>query len=165
MDSVAKYTDPELISLLQKKDEEACLYLYEKYGGAIYGLIHNVVPDQAAANEVLLNAFVAIINSIEHYDPSTGRLFIWMMQLTREIAIGKLKESTQRIYSDSELEKNKSNGLGKLIGKLRNDEQQIIHLTYHKGYSVDEVADVMKMTTENVQIKMNEALVSINSNL
>jgi len=163
MKPVPAYTDPLLAGLLKQKDPGACNFLYEKYAGALYSLIGQILPGTNTANELLVEAFVTIIDSIEEYDPSRGRLFTWMMQLTRQIAIGQLKAGS--VSPGTEPIQEDSGGVRGLISKLQGDEQQVISLAYLKGYSVEEVAGQLGIPAELVKAKMNKGLVAINSSI
>jgi RNA polymerase sigma factor (sigma-70 family) len=157
------HTDSELVDLLKKKDPDACIFLYEKYAGALYGLISQVLADPKQVNETFVEGFARIIHSIDQHDPSKTRLFTWMMQLVREIAIEKLKSTASRIYSGSTATEQGGRTVGGMIAGLHHDEQQVLNLTYLKGYSVEEVAGHLGMTADSVKAKMNKALQTINS--
>ena len=163
MKSVPGYTDPELVNLLKQKDQDACTFLYEKYAGALYGLIEQIIPGTQTVNELLADSFITIINSIEKYDPSGGRLFTWMMQLTRQAAIDKLKSGPRPVSFEPGLLQKDRSGIGGLISKLHREEQQVINLAYLKGYSVEEVAGKLGIPVEIVKAKMSKGLIAINS--
>ena len=164
MKSIPAYTDPELVRLLLEKDPEACNFLFEKYGGALYGLVYNIVP-VAAVTETLSESFIGIIRSVGNYDPAKGKIFTWMMQQTRDTAIRKLKALSNRIYAGTDLQTGRDNSLGRLAADLGPEDKKIVQLAYYKGYTVDEIADEMDIPIRHVQQKMNEALVAINSHL
>ena len=157
------YTDPELVALLKRKDPEACIFLYEKYGSALYGLINQVLPDTKAAEEAFVEVFATILHSIHEHDSSKSRFFTWLMQLTRQVAIEKLKSISPRIYSEAGLKEPAVKVVGGLISSLHADEQQVINLTYLKGYSVKEVAGKLEISEEAVRERINKALLAINS--
>ncbi|HEV7780998.1 MAG TPA: sigma factor-like helix-turn-helix DNA-binding protein [Chitinophagaceae bacterium] len=163
MKPVPAHTDPELVALLKKKDPEAFIFLYEKYAGALYGLIEQVLGSTGLADETFVEAFTTIVRSIDQHDSSKSRLFTWMMQLTREWAIEKLKSTSPRTYSEAEVREPGVKVVGGLMSNLHIDEQQVINLAYLKGYSVEEMAGKLAIPPEVVKQRINKALIAINS--
>jgi RNA polymerase sigma-70 factor (ECF subfamily) len=86
-----KYTEQELTSSLQRREQSAFSYLYDQYSGALYSVIHNIVTDSEIANDVLQEVFVKIWKQIESYDASKGRLFTWMLNISRNASIDMLR--------------------------------------------------------------------------
>ena len=72
---------------LKQRSEKAYSYLYDNYAGALYGIIHSIIPDNETANDVVQDVFVNIWTKIDSYDPSKGRLFTWMLNIARNAAI------------------------------------------------------------------------------
>lgn len=163
MKPFAQHTDEELVAFLKRKDPAACNYLYEKYGGVIYGLVKQVLHDHENSNESFVEIFASIIQSIDQYDPLKTRLFTWMMQNARQKAIEKLKATPPRRYSVLPVSNINANPVTRMIHDLHQDEQKVINLTYLKGYSVEEVAGELGMTADNVRATMNKALQALNS--
>ncbi len=75
MNAKTTYEESELITLLKQKDNQAFSYLYDNYGGALYGIVKQIVSDGEIGNDVLQEVFVSIWRKIDSYDPSKGRLF------------------------------------------------------------------------------------------
>ncbi|MEP6844555.1 MAG: hypothetical protein ABI861_01060, partial [Panacibacter sp.] len=49
MTEIVKYTEPELVSLLKERNQNAFSYLYDHYSGALYNVILAIVPDKDLA--------------------------------------------------------------------------------------------------------------------
>ena len=60
MEVVKKYSEPELVQLLQQRSRNVFSYLYDNYSGALYSIILNVVNEEELANDVLQEVFVKI---------------------------------------------------------------------------------------------------------
>jgi DNA-directed RNA polymerase specialized sigma24 family protein len=160
---VPAHTDPELVALLQKKDPEAFIFLYEKYAGALYGLVNQVLAGTDAVNETFVEVFVRIARSIGQHDSSKSRFFTWLLQMTRETAIEKLKSISSRTYPEAGVKEPGVKVVGGLMSSLHIDEQQVINLAYLKGYSVEEMAGKLELPPEIVRQRINKALIAINS--
>ncbi len=75
MNAKNTYQEGELITLLKQKDDQAFSYLYDNYGGALYGIVKQIVNDGEIGNDVLQEVFVSIWRKIDSYDSSKGRLY------------------------------------------------------------------------------------------
>ncbi len=87
MSVTGNYNETDLVLLLKQQDRTAFDYLYERYSGALYSVILNIVPDKETGNDILQEVFVKIWRQVEQYDPSKGRLFTWMLNIARNASI------------------------------------------------------------------------------
>ena len=78
-----------MIAGLRNRDVNVFEYVYDHYTGALYGVVLRVVRNEEVAQEVLQDALLKIWDKIDTYDPGKGRLFTWMLNLTRNLAIDR----------------------------------------------------------------------------
>ncbi len=74
MPETIKYSEEELVHLLQSGDQSAFEYLYDHYSGALNTVVLKLINDQQLAEDILQEAFVKIWNNFSSYDSSKGRL-------------------------------------------------------------------------------------------
>ena len=91
-----KYSEEELVMLLQQRQQQAFEYLYDNYSGALFQLIVSIIPDRDIAKDVLQDIFIKIWNQIGSYDASKGRLFTWMLNISRNASIDKLRNKNYK---------------------------------------------------------------------
>ena len=91
MDETKKYTEDELVALLQSQDTQAFSYLYDNYAPALNNIIFRMVEDVPLSEDILQEAFIKIWNNFTSYDSTKGRLFTWMLNLTRNLTIDTLR--------------------------------------------------------------------------
>ena len=53
-----KYSEEELVMLLQSRDQQAFSYLYDNYSAALNGIIYRMVENRELAEDILQEAFV-----------------------------------------------------------------------------------------------------------
>jgi len=53
LNSKTKYSEEELVALLQQRNEQAFSYLYDNYSGSLYGIVNSIVVNKEYANDVL----------------------------------------------------------------------------------------------------------------
>ncbi|HEX8547516.1 MAG TPA: sigma factor [Cytophagaceae bacterium] len=65
-------------------------YLYDKYSPALYGVILRIVRREDLAEEVLEKCLVRVWHNIKDYERDKGTLFIWMINISRNLAIERI---------------------------------------------------------------------------
>jgi RNA polymerase sigma factor (sigma-70 family) len=168
-----KYTEQELTSSLQRREQSAFSYLYDQYSGALYSVIHNIVTDSEIANDVLQEVFVKIWKQIESYDASKGRLFTWMLNISRNASIDMLRsrqyqhskqnqELTDHVYEKAGAVSDSTDNIGlkKIVNKLKEDQRVLVELSYFQGYTQDEISisKMLNVPLGTVKTRLRKAL-------
>lgn len=176
MEEVKKYTEEELVFALQQKDQQAFSYLYDNYSGALFGLINKMVNDKELAEDILQDTFVKIWNNFDNYESVKGRLFTWMINLTRNLTIDTLRskgyKKQSKIHSDDFSVNNLSDtthgidkfdamGIRKQLTLLKNDQKQIIDLAYFGGFTQDEISKQLSIPLGTVKTRMRAAILEL----
>lgn len=167
------YTQEELVDLIRQRDQDAFSYLYDNYSKALYGVVHAVVPHQEDAEDILQVLFVKIWKSIETYDAAKGRLYTWMLNMARNLAIDHTRSKQQKIKSkiqnvsdsvyelrNQAVENNSSDflGLNTILNELKNDHKEIIDLIYFKGFTHEQASKELNMPLGTVKTKVRQAI-------
>lgn len=168
------YTEQQLITALKGRDSQAFEYLYDHYSGSLYSIILQIVQNATLANDVLQDVFVNIWRRIETYDAAKGRLFTWMLNISRNASIDLLRsknylnsrknqELTDNVYGNDQvtLTNTDSIGLNKFLAKLRPDHRILIELAYFKGYTHDEIAHIENIPLGTVKTRIRNALLQL----
>jgi RNA polymerase sigma-70 factor, ECF subfamily len=132
-----------------------------------------MIDDEYLSEDILQEAFVKIWNNFEQYDSSKGRLFTWMINITRNLTIDTLRsksyKKSQKISSDefivsnvadknSSITKFDTLGLQKEVQKLKADQKIIIDLAYFNGYTQEEISKEMQIPLGTVKTRMRSAI-------
>jgi RNA polymerase sigma-70 factor (ECF subfamily) len=168
-----KYEESALIALLRQRDQQAFSYLYDSYAGALNNVIYKMVADEKLAEDILQEAFLRIWNNFASYDAGKGRLFTWMLNLTRNLTIDTLrskghknqqKTTGDEFYVSNVADENypaeqfDSIGIKKQFSKLKPDLQAVIDLGYFKGYTQDEISKTLNIPLGTVKTRMRTAI-------
>lgn len=179
MSTVTIYSEEELVLLLKQQSREAYDYLYRQYGAVLFGVINKVVYDEQTAQDVLQDVFVKIWNNIDKYDAQKGRLYTWMINITRNAAIDKLRSKGEimkgKIQTGDEIVNNIGKslkteqatdtiGLRNMVGGLAPQYQTIIDLAYFKGFTLDEIAKTLEIPLGTVKTRMRTAIKTLREN-
>src|ERR1051325_2429911 len=81
---------------IQAGDSAALEGLYDETSRVLYGLAYRVLNDQADAEEVILDVYHQIWNSVNRYDSARGSVWSWLAVMTRNRAIDRLRKSNLR---------------------------------------------------------------------
>jgi RNA polymerase sigma-70 factor (ECF subfamily) len=168
------YSEQELTAALKAKDDQAFSYLYDHYSGSLYSIILQIVKSPEAANDILQEVFISIWRKIESYDPTKGRLFTWMLNISRNASIDMLRsknyqnsqknqEITDNVYGLNQVNQTNidSIGLSKFLGKLRPEQRVLIELAYFKGFTHDEIAQLEDIPLGTVKTRIRTALLQL----
>jgi RNA polymerase sigma factor (sigma-70 family) len=170
------YHQDELIVLIRERNQKAFAYLYDNYSKALFGVINNIVNDLEESEDVLQNTFLKIWNNFDSYDASKGRLYTWMLNIGRNMAIdstrskhekikNKIQEPTDSVYHKNNLfvedKTHESIGLKMIVDNLKDDQREIIELAYYQGYTQDEISKKLNLPLGTVKTKVRQALLTL----
>lgn len=173
MPPVTTYSEEELVYLLKQQNQEAFNYLYQHYSAVLYGVIIRVITDEQTAQDVLQEVFIKIWNHIAQYNSSKGRVYTWMINIARNAAIdklrskgeimkGKIRTGEEHVYNLQHNLKTEQQtdaiGLRNLISELKPEYQNIIELSYFKGFTLDEISKILDIPLGTVKTRMRHAI-------
>jgi len=171
------YTEQELVAALKARDNQAFAFLYDNYAGALYSIIRQIITDNSElAGDVLQEVFINIWRKIESYDQSKGRLFTWMLNIARNAAIDTLRsksyqnsqknqELPDNVYKGASNQTTQQNidniGLKKVLEKLKPEHRVLVELAYFKGFTHEEIAEMMSIPLGTVKTRIRNALLQL----
>ena len=176
MEGTIKYSEEQLIELLKNGDQSAFAYLYDNYSGALYNIIYRMLENHELSEDVLQEAFVKIWGNLSNYDSTRGRLFTWMLNITRNLTIDTIRSKSYRkqskIQNAENAVDNVSNntditasfdalGIRKHLTQLKKDQKQIIDLAYFGGFTQDEISKKLEIPLGTVKTKMRSAIMEL----
>lgn len=159
-----------LVTRIKDGDTGAFSEAYDRYSGALNGVILRLVPDQDTANDVLQDTFVKIWKNIERYDSTKGSFYTWMLNIARNTSIDFLRKTKKELKSEIQdwdstvgtqnaVKQNTSTiGLQKLVETLVPEQQVIIEYLYFKGYTQQEISDELELPLGTVKTRTRLAM-------
>ena len=176
MEQATTYTESQLVAALKNHESGAFRHLYLHYRGSLFNIINQVVPDSETANDVLQEAFVTVWKNIDKYDPAKGRLFTWLLNLTRNCAINKTRSKNYKnflknddldnyvykIDNSGSTEQNINQiGLRKEVSKLKSDLKQVLELAYFNGCTQEEISKALNIPLGTVKTRIRTAIIEL----
>ncbi len=176
MQQVTKYSEDELTDALKRHEAQAFQYLYNNYKGALFSTIKQIIFDNDIAEDVLQDAFTMVWKNIEKYDPSKGRLFTWLFNVTRNCAINTTRSKNYKsqqkndslddyvitsLQTGNDLSAIDHIGLRKQVHSLRKDYKNVLELSYFNGYTHEEIAKILNIPSGTVKTRLRNALIEL----
>ena len=162
---------------LKERNDQAFGFLYDNFAGALYSIIRQIITgnDELAA-DVLQEVFINIWRKIESYDQTKGRLFTWMLNIARNASIDtlrsksyqnsqknqKLPDNVYKGVANQTTQLNVDNiGLKKVLEKLKPEHRVLVELAYFKGFTHEEIAEMMAIPLGTVKTRIRNALLQL----
>jgi RNA polymerase sigma factor (sigma-70 family) len=167
------FSEEQLVQLLRNRDEAGFNELYDKYSSVLLGVIYRMINDRELAEEILQEVFVKIWKSIEFYSEDKGRLYTWMVNITKNLTIDKTRsksfKNTQKNQSIdnfvTEIEHQRVGsynpetiGIKDLVSRLKSDHKEVLDLVYFKGYTHQEASEHLEIPLGTVKTKIRMAI-------
>lgn len=171
-----KISEEELVYLLKIRDAAGLEYLYDHYSKALYNIIFQVVQNEEYTEDVLQEVYIKVWNSFDMFDAAKGRLYTWLSNMARNLAIDKIRSKDFRNHSQNQDIENSVNaidvrlnnklnpeniGVKDLVQKLRPEYKELIELIYFNGYTHAEVAEHLNMPLGTVKTRIRAAILEL----
>lgn len=153
-------TQEELLMQIYKKDDRAFTLLYDMYSKSLFSVIYNLIRDHEEAEDILQETFVKIWKNIDSYDESKGRFYTWILNISRNASIDRLRskgynnrqknlssDNFVHLLDDSNKLNNKIDTIGikEFVKKLKPKCIQILDLLFFKGYTQQEASEELQI--------------------
>jgi len=163
----------ELVNALHQREAFVLGYLYDHYAAALFGVIVRIVRDEHLSEDVLQETFVRIWANSASYDPAKGRLFTWMMNIARNLAIDRTRSSMylQRkqnqditeyvddIDGRSTTQSTEDHiGLREVVARLSPEHRQLVEMMYFFGMTQAEIAEKTGTALGTVKTRLRAAI-------
>ena len=161
---------------LRNREKIAIEALYDMYSSSLYGVISRIITDTPTAEDVLQETFVKIWNSFASYSTEKGRLFTWMVNIARNLAIDKIRSKDFKNQNkNQELENNVTFideqrntaynpellGIKELVETLKPEQKSILDLVYFKGFTHVEAADELGVPLGTIKTRLRMAIIQL----
>ena len=142
------------IDQLKNRDETALSKLYDKYSGAIYGVIIRMCRNEEIAQEILQETFLKAWDKSHLYDASKGKFYTWLYRIARNTTLNFLRKEEKLIQTeDLSVYKDEEEGVEEhsalhtelkgALAKLDAHHQKALKLVYFNGLTHKEAHEEM----------------------
>lgn len=152
--------------------------LYDRYNRLVFSVAFAVVGDRSVAEEVTLDVFVHVWRGAKTYDPTRAKVSTWLVAIARHHAIDVLRWQSARLDSKSlfledlpsqddpdppDPEEQAQRSLERkfvrgALEELPTDQRQALFLAFFKGYSHQQIAEVLHQPLGTVKTRIRLAM-------
>jgi RNA polymerase sigma-70 factor (ECF subfamily) len=171
----------DLIRRIGDGDRASFHEFYEKYSGLVVGTAFRVLNDPRDAEDVAQEVFVMIWEKARLYDPSRGKPLTWVVTMTRNKAIDRLRSLQRRFRLRDELEaetnpadfiadrapaddleaSERESLLRTAVDKLARDQREAIEMAYFGGMTQQEIAERLGEPLGTVKARIRRGLLRL----
>lgn len=135
--------------------------LIEKYKNNIYAIAFNVCKNAQDAEDVVQDTFIRYLSSKKDFE-TEQHIRAWLIRVTINNAKNKnntfFRRNTlplEHYMNTLTFESSESYELFETVMKLPEKYRVIIHLFYYEDYSINEIADILKISVSNVKVRLS----------
>lgn len=167
--------DAILYEEILKKDRSALEKLYNRYEKILFSFAMRITKDEKLAEEVLQDVFMKVWNDSGTYDKSKGKFSSWILTVTRNKAIDRLrkekKQVTVELLESDALQADggksveetaewneKRQEIHKAVSTLSSEQRHMIEQFYFKGQSQQKISETFKLPLGTVKGRIRLAL-------
>lgn len=181
-DSDQPMDDTLLAERIRSGDQEALGKLYDRYAPYAMGLALRVVRDRFAAEDVVHDAFVAIWQRIDRFDPARGSLRAWLLTVVRNRAIDRVRGARPTMDVDAADEQSllrtgpnptwelalariSAAEVRGVLDRLPPEQREAIELAYFDGWTYREIARLTGVPVGTASGRLRLALAKLRDGL
>jgi RNA polymerase sigma-70 factor (ECF subfamily) len=169
-----------LVRRAQDGDQSAFQEIVERYQSKVFSIIHGIVRQRNDVEDIAQQVFTKIYFSMRNFDFRSS-LITWIYKITVNECFDYLrKKKVRKLVYESDMSEdevrrveNSETGSGrgvradttlarrdyvvKLLGRVSDEERELLMLKEVEGYSVEEMADRLKMNENTIKVKLFRA--------
>ena len=178
--------DINLLRRVSAGDESAIGEIYDHYSKYLLTTIYFILKNEAEAEDVLQEVFFLIWDKIDTYDERLGNPISWMVRISRNKAIDKLRarkqnsditetDETSILDLNDDYKKDNPEFVSitnqeqkevlEALKELDEVQRKLIEYSYYKGYSHSELSEYFKIPLGTVKTKIRSAMTILRERL
>jgi RNA polymerase sigma-70 factor (ECF subfamily) len=171
--------DVDLIQRMGTGDTEAFTLFQRRHIGIIYSTAHRVLNNDTDAEDVTQEVLFMLWEKSPMYDIERGKPVTWIVTMTRNKAIDRLRSLQRRLRLQDEvrlenpesvdtrtpaqsLRATEKNELVRTaVMKLNPDQREVIEMLYFSGLSQQEISDRIHKPISTVKARIHRGMVRL----
>lgn len=143
----------------------------EQYKNNLYTVAFNICKNTQDAEDVVQDTFIQYWRQKKEFE-SEQHLRAWLFRVAINTAKNKVNSLFRRTtvpledYMESlSFESQEASDIFEAVMNLPTKYRIVIHLFYYEDYSVNEIADILKITPGNVKTRLSRGRMSLRNTL
>ena len=163
------------MACIRAGDEAALAVLYDRYATLAMGMALKIVRDQSEAEDVVHDAFVAVVERVDQFRPERGSLIAWLVTMVRNLALDRARRRVRRAQiTDDELRhepaertldpeqiswlEREREAVRSAMSKLSPSQRETLEIAFFEGLSYPEIAARENVALGTVKSRAARAL-------
>lgn len=184
MQALSEHPETELLAAVARGDLDSFSRLYDRFAAPMFSIAFRILQDNAAAEDVVQEAFVQIWEKAASYQPVLGRPLTWAITLVRNRAIDRLRSAhrsnrlieavTEEVEAHAEnqhaadaslLHDEAARAVRNALASLGAEQRQAIELAFFAGLSQSEIAAALGVPLGTVKARIRRGLLQLRQTL
>ena len=163
-------------------DDSGLAELYDRHAAFVLGIALKITRDQNEAEDVVHDAFIAVVERADQFRPERGSLIAWLVTTVRNLALDRARRRTRRaqITHDelrhepddpvldpealSWLEHRRAVVL-EALGRVSEAQRRTLEIAFFEGLSYPEIAEREGVPLGTVKSRAARALAALRASL
>jgi RNA polymerase sigma-70 factor (ECF subfamily) len=163
-------------------DDAAVAELYDRYAAMTLGLALKILRDAQEAEDVVHDAFVAIVERADQYKAERGTVAAWLVTTVRNLALDRTRRKTRRAQiTDEELRHEPAEpvpdpesiawllrereAVRRALAQLSAAQRHTLEIAFFEGLSYPEIAERENIPLGTVKSRAARALAALRAAL
>ncbi|MCL2640762.1 MAG: sigma-70 family RNA polymerase sigma factor [Phycisphaerales bacterium] len=155
-------TDEQIVDEVLSGERSAFVELVRRYERQVHAVVWGILRDHHAAEDVVQDVFVKAYERLGEW--RGGALGAWLVVMARRAAIDQVRRGRRMVSEVPEMTAPMVEDAAEVlaaVGRLGEQEQQVILLRYFSGMSVAEIAGVLGCPVGTVTKRLSRAIVRL----
>lgn len=167
--------DARVMARIRAGDDSALAVLYDRYVTLAMGMALKIVRDQNEAEDVVHDAFIAVVERADQFRPERGSLIAWLVTMVRNLALDRARRRVRRAQiMDDELRheppertpdpeqiswlEREREAVRSAMSKLSPSQRETLEIAFFEGLSYPEIAARENVALGTVKSRAARAL-------
>ncbi len=158
---------------IRDRTPDSLAELYDGFAGAMFSLALEILSDRWEAEEVVQDVFAYLWKKPEAYSPLKGKFSSWLLVITRNRCIDRLRSRKRKVVQDEPIEMlsnrqdhgstdgaeeaSRSDERAQVraaFNQLPEEQSVVLKLSYFKGLNHQEISDSLDLSLGTVKSRI-----------
>lgn len=174
--------DAAAMARLVAGDDAAVAELYDRHAAFAYGVAHRIVRRDEEAEDVVHDAFVAVVERADQFQPERGTVAAWLVTTVRNLALDRARRRARRAQiTDEELRhepppevldpesiawiERRRAAVVEALARVPEAQRRTLEIAFFEGLSYPEIAEREGVPLGTVKSRAARALAAMRASL
>jgi RNA polymerase sigma-70 factor (ECF subfamily) len=142
------------VARLKEGDKSALHFLFVRYSDDVCGYVRSIVKDSHEAEDITQNVFAKLVTAIRRYEQREVPFAAWILRVARNAALDHMRARRQIPFEEvrttdegyEQVGFDRSQSLREALGRLPEDQREVLVLRHIAGLSPTEIAERLGKT-------------------